>query len=66
MDHHHPGPGPDHQLDHQGHRRAVGAEVMAVQGDVRPPDRLLLLVIIALVTFLPTLTLEQSCYYSRF
>ena len=48
--HHQPGPGPcpDNQPDHQGHRRAVGgvaavgvgAEVVAVQGDVRPPDRL--------------------------
>ena len=63
--HHHPGPGPDHQPDHQpnhqpdhqGHRRvvrgmaAVGvwAEVVAVQGDILPPDRLSF--IIALVTF---------------
>ena len=49
----HPGPGPDHQPDHQidhhGHPRAVGgvavvgvgAEAVAVKGDVRPPDRLL-------------------------
>ena len=39
--HHHPSPGPDHQPNHQGHRRiGVGASVLAVQREVRPPDRL--------------------------
>ena len=44
--HHHPGPDPDHQPDHQCRAVegvaavVVGAEVVAIQGDIRPPDRL--------------------------